>query len=70
MATPTSIWRDTWGASSSASWRRCRPRGAYAYLGPVTYESHTGDRPIAITWRLAHPMPAALFDRYATLASG
>jgi hypothetical protein len=36
----------------------------------VQYESHRGDRPIAITWRLVHPMPAALFERYATLASG
>ena len=41
-----------------------------AYLGRVTHESHAGDRPIAITWRLAHPMPAALFERYATLAFG
>jgi hypothetical protein len=39
-------------------------------FGPVSYLTHAGDRPIAITWRLAHPMPAALFERYATLASG
>jgi hypothetical protein len=45
------------------------PDAAYAFLGPVRRESHTGDRPIAITWRLAHPMPAALFDAYATLAA-
>lgn len=43
---------------------------AFAYLGPVRYESHTGDRPIAITWRLERPMPASLFERYATLATG
>ena len=49
---------------------RPAPRAAYAFLGPVTYVSHAGDRPIAITWRLRHSMPAALFDRYATLASG
>ena len=36
----------------------------YAYLGPVRYESHQGERPIAITWRLEHPLPAALYDRY------
>ncbi len=40
---------------------------AYAFLGAATYESHTGDRPIAITWRLSVPMPAALCERYATL---
>ena len=33
----------------------------YTFLGPATYVSHTGDRPIAITWRLAHPMPADLY---------
>lgn len=36
----------------------------YAYLGPVQYESHYGERPIAITWRLQHPLPAALYDTY------
>ena len=33
----------------------------YMFLGPATYVSHTGDRPIAITWRLTHPMPADLY---------
>lgn len=37
----------------------------YMFLGPATYVSHTGDRPIAITWRLERPMPTDLF----TLAS-
>lgn len=46
---------------------RPAPGDAFAFLGPVTYEAHTGDRPIAVTWRLATPMPAALYDRYATL---
>ena len=49
---------------------RSAPGDAYAYLGPVRYTSHNGDRPIAITWRLEHTMPAALFERYATLATG
>lgn len=42
----------------------------YAYLGPAEYVSHAGDRPIGITWRLAHGLPGRLFDRYATLAGG
>jgi superfamily II DNA or RNA helicase len=46
---------------------RPSPDAAYAFLGPVLYQSHTGDRPIAITWRLHHGMPAALFEVYATL---
>ncbi|WP_420176861.1 DUF3427 domain-containing protein [Luteococcus sp. OSA5] len=33
----------------------------YVFLGDARYVSHTGDRPIAITWRLRHPMPADLF---------
>lgn len=46
---------------------RADPEAAFAFLGPVRYESHAGDRPIAITWRLEWPMPAALYERYATL---
>ena len=45
------------------------PDDAYAFIGPARYQSHTGDRPIAITWKLEHALPAALFGRYATLAS-
>lgn len=33
----------------------------YVFLGRTSYVSHTGDRPIAITWRLSTPMPADLF---------
>lgn len=29
----------------------------------MTYESHTGDRPMRILWRLRHALPA---DVYAT----
>ena len=46
------------------------PEASYAFLGPAVYQSHTGDRPIAITWRLRHPLPAALYDSYASLAAG
>jgi superfamily II DNA or RNA helicase/HKD family nuclease len=49
---------------------RPAPEEAFAYLGPVRYERHAGDRPIAITWRLETPMPAGLFESYATLATG
>jgi superfamily II DNA or RNA helicase/HKD family nuclease len=48
---------------------RTDPEAAYAFLGQVRYEAHAGDRPIAITWRLEHPMPAGLFESYATLAA-
>ncbi len=43
---------------------------AYAFLGPVRYQSHSGDRPIGITWLLETPMPAGLFEQFATLSQG
>jgi len=49
---------------------RSKPGDAFAFLGPVEYESHQGDRPIGITWRLTYAMPAALYGRYATLQPG
>lgn len=33
----------------------------YTCLGPASYVSHTGEKPMAITWRLAHAMPADLY---------
>ena len=46
------------------------PESTFAFLGPIAYEAHSGDRPIAVTWRLATPMPAVLYERYATLRPG
>lgn len=42
----------------------------YAFLGPADYVSHTGSRPMSITWRLRHPMPARLLRTNARLAVG
>ncbi|GAA1139645.1 DEAD/DEAH box helicase [Nocardioides aquiterrae] len=39
----------------------------YQFLGPASYVSHQGERPIAITWRLMHSMPADFFQA-ATVA--
>lgn len=33
----------------------------YMCLGPADYVQHSGERPIAITWRLRRPMPADVF---------
>ena len=33
----------------------------YLFLGEADYVEHRGERPIAITWRLRVPMPAADF---------
>jgi superfamily II DNA or RNA helicase len=41
----------------------------YLFLGPARYRSHTGDRPIAITWELEHPLPADFFAAATVVAS-
>ncbi len=41
----------------------------YWFLGPVTLESASGERPMQIIWRLKHPMPGRLYQQ-ATVASG
>ena len=41
---------------------------AFTCLGPADHVSHTGDRPIAITWRLRHRLTADLF-RTASLTA-
>ena len=33
----------------------------YLFLGPAGYVSHEGERPMAITWRLAHPIPIQFY---------
>lgn len=43
--------RDPWGSTAP-----------YTLLGPAHYVEHTGERPIAITWRLANPIPADLYE--------
>jgi hypothetical protein len=42
----------------------------FYFLGPATYVSHTGSRPMSITWWLEHPLPAKLLRRMARLAVG
>jgi hypothetical protein len=39
---------------------------AFWFLGPATYVRHESEQPIAITWRLHHPLPG---DLYATFAA-
>ncbi|MFI7589458.1 DUF3427 domain-containing protein [Spongisporangium articulatum] len=43
--------------------RKTGPLGTspYVFLGPADYESHTGERPMAITWKLRKPMPTEVF---------
>lgn len=38
---------------------------AFWFLGPAHYVEHHGEKPMAITWRLEHPVPADLFAQFA-----
>ncbi len=38
---------------------------AFWFLGPATYVSHQDEQPMAITWRLLHPLPGDLFASFA-----
>ncbi|WP_129642652.1 DUF3427 domain-containing protein [Peristeroidobacter agariperforans] len=38
---------------------------AFWFLGPATYVSHTGELPMAITWKLDHALPGDLFAQFA-----
>ncbi|GAB2762144.1 DEAD/DEAH box helicase [Nocardioides salsibiostraticola] len=40
----------------------------YLFLGPATYSSHTGDRPIAITWKLSHALPSDFYNAASAVA--
>lgn len=42
---------------------------AFWLLGPATYQSHEGERPIAFVWRLTHSLPGDLFSHFAAVAS-
>lgn len=42
---------------------------AFWLLGPANYVSHEGERPMAITWRLAHELPGDLFARFGAAVS-
>ena len=42
----------------------------YVFLGPVRYVSHKGNRPMAITWELATPLPGFLWHEAGKMAVG
>lgn len=41
----------------------------FHFLGPATYVSHLGERPVAFTWRLQTPMPEELFEVARSVAA-
>jgi superfamily II DNA or RNA helicase/HKD family nuclease len=38
---------------------------AFYFLGPASYVRHESELPMAVTWRLAHPLPGDLFASFA-----
>ena len=38
---------------------------AFWFLGPATYRGHVGEKPMAITWELDHPLPGDLYAAFA-----
>ena len=38
---------------------------AFWFLGPATYVSHEGEKPMAVTWQLQIPLPGDLFATFA-----
>ncbi len=41
----------------------------YLFLGEGRHVTHEGERPIAITWELTHPMPTDFFNSATVAAS-
>lgn len=41
----------------------------YLYIGPMTYQEHTGDRPMRILWRLHHRLPADMYAAARAIAA-
>ncbi|MFU8851503.1 DUF3427 domain-containing protein [Micromonospora sp. SL1-18] len=42
---------------------------AYLYAGPMTYQGHTGDRPMRIIWKLAQALPADMYAAARAIAA-
>jgi superfamily II DNA or RNA helicase/HKD family nuclease len=38
---------------------------SFWFLGPATYRGHMGEKPMAITWELHHPLPGDLYAQFA-----
>lgn len=38
---------------------------AFHFLGPASYVTHESEQPMAVTWRLEHPLPGDLFASFA-----
>ncbi len=41
---------------------------SYLFAGPMTYVSHQGERPIALTWKLNHALPSDFYNTASVVA--
>ena len=48
--------------------RQSKSDDAYWFLGPANYVTHSGEYPVAFTWKLDFPLPAALLSLFAAAA--
>lgn len=55
----------TMGSTVHLFARHRQDERAFWFLGPATYVSHEGERPMAITWKLHTPLPADLYSSFA-----
>jgi hypothetical protein len=56
-------------SSNSSTWRWNQlGTSSYLFAGPMTYASHEGERPIAITWRLRHALRTDFYDAASVVA--
>jgi len=42
---------------------------AFYFLGPATYVSHESELPMAVTWKLEHPLPGDLYASFAAVVA-
>ena len=60
--------RNMWNVSAMLSYSSSESittDRAFWCLGPATYVSHEGDRPIAFVWKLERHLPAELYTSFA-----
>jgi superfamily II DNA or RNA helicase/HKD family nuclease len=48
--------------------RHSKSDDAFWFLGPATYVNHSGEYPVAFTWKLSYELPAALLSLFAAAA--
>lgn len=74
QVSPESVSGQRYICQVTNGWRfllfvRATVEDVYTYLGPVHYVSHSGSRPMSITWKLEVPLPGHWLQEFLRLAS-